>query len=84
MFNLSDTEELLGTADGISAELSERHQALDVVVEANDAAEVFDAHDEAVGHAAWPGVAVTEEERQGALNQSLLPAQVQLPVLGVD
>lgn len=67
--------------DGLGAQLAERHQTFHVVVETDDAAKVFDADDEAVRHAAGTGVGVAEEQREGALHQSLLSGQVQLLTL---
>lgn len=83
MSHLSNIEDILRTDDGLRAELLQRDQTFDVAIETDDAAEVFDRHDEAVGHPAGTGVVVAEEQRQGALNHRLLPGQTQLPVVHV-
>lgn len=54
-------EDRLRVDDGLRAELSQRHQTLHVIVEANNAAKVLDADDVAVGDAAGEGVMVAEE-----------------------
>lgn len=60
--HLPNVEELLRTADGLRAELIERHQTLDVIIETNNAAKVFDADDVSVGHAAGTSIGITEEQ----------------------
>lgn len=82
--HLPHVEGRLWADDGLWAELSQRHQTLDVVVEADDAAKVLDADDVAVRDAAGEGVAVAEEQPQGAVHQGLLPGQVQPLFVRVD
>lgn len=76
--HLPHVEDRLRADDHLRAELSQRHQTPDVVVEADDAAKVLDADDVAVGDAAGEGVIVAEEQALGAVHQGLLPGQVQL------
>lgn len=75
MSHLSNIEDVLRTDDGLRAELLQRDPTFNVAIETDDAAEVFDRHDEAVGHPAGTSVVVGEEQRQGALNQCFLPGQ---------
>lgn len=82
--HLPHVEDRLWVNDGLRAELSQRHQTLDVVVEADDAAKVLDTDDVAVGDSAGAGVIVAKEQSQGAVQQGLLPRQVQLLFVRVD
>lgn len=82
--HLPHIKDLLRADDGFRAQLADRHQTLDIVVETNDAAKVLDADDVAVRHAARTGVGKAEEQRQGAFDQGFLSGQVQLLVLCVD
>lgn len=79
--HLPNIEHLLRAYDGFRAEFTEWHQTLNAIIETNDAAEVFDADDVAVGQAARTSISEAEEQRQGAFNHGLLSRQVQLLVL---
>lgn len=79
--HLPHIKDLLWADDGLWAELADRHQTLDAVVETNNAAKVFDADNVAVGHTARTGISIAEEQRQGAFNQGLLSGKVQLFIL---
>lgn len=81
--HLTHIEDTLRTDDGLRAQLFERHQAFDVVVETNDTTKIFDAHNVTVGDASRTCVVIAEEQRQGAFNQRLLSGQGQLFILGI-
>ena len=81
--NLSDVEELLWVDDGFRAQFVDLNKSFHIVVETNNAAKAFDAHDESMRHTARTSVSVAQEQRQGTLNHSLFSGQRYLPVFWI-